>query len=98
MSTPSILRYQQAMRDLRRSMRRFIPVIASRTGYSAGVITCYLDGHGTDLAKYQAIASVLEAITAEQAAKQQQLELEAKQEQISGPSRPHRKYRSQYYV
>ncbi len=93
MSSPSSLRdLQVKLKSTKRSMRKYLPIIAKRTGDSIGTLVHYFDGHGTIPAKYQAIIIAVATIQEEIEANITTIEADKKTIKRSASSMPKRQY------
>lgn len=92
----TLRQFQTDVRRIGRSIRKYIPLLATKTGYSPGVITCYMDGYGSDVAKYSIIMAELQKIINDRAEKQEALEISLKRESLEGVPKK-RKYNTRHY-
>ena len=89
--TPLLRDLQIKLKSYKRSMRRYMPVIAKRVSMTGGMVAHYFNGYGTSLDKYQLIISACDNLTIELNFKQNKLEDDARAEQAKkalGPPPP----------
>lgn len=89
--TPLLRDLQIKLKSYKRSMRRYMPVIAKRVNMTGGMVAHYFNGYGTSLDKYQLIISACDKLTVEIDNKQIKLEDDAQKERAIkalGPQPP----------